>query len=333
MNTEYIIGVDGGGTKTDYLLYTTEGDWVDSLHVSSRSHEALTGGFAEVEKLLLHDLSYLLIRNGISKGQITAAAFGMAGMDTPAQLTAMKEILNKTGIHKYVLANDSILGIKAGCPSGIGVCSINGTGTVTTGINEAGEILQVGGIGLATGDYAGGFYIASMAVKAVYDYYFRCGKATLLTDKLMKHFSINDSGELLNAISENFSTQRNQDKVIITELFAAANSGDEVAVRLVQEVADELAKSVSGCIRRLHFKCIPEIVLAGSIWAKSDCPLLINHFKSCIYGYTGMKVTPIFLKVIPAAGAIIWALELLGNKAVDLEQRETIFKNLEYMKQ
>ena len=42
MKTEYIIGVDGGGTKTDYLLFTTEGEYIDSMNVGSRSHEILS---------------------------------------------------------------------------------------------------------------------------------------------------------------------------------------------------------------------------------------------------------------------------------------------------
>lgn len=190
MDTEYIIGVDGGGTKTDYLVFTTEGELIDSLHVGSRSHEVLSGGFAEVEEKVLSDIEYLLKKNNIPRTSIAAAAFGMAGIDTPAQLTTMKEILRKASFKKIVVANDSILGIKAGCPSGVGICSINGTGTVASGIDEKGDILQVGGIGVASGDYAGGFLIAALAVNAVYDYYFRCGANTILTEKLMNLFEL-----------------------------------------------------------------------------------------------------------------------------------------------
>jgi N-acetylglucosamine kinase-like BadF-type ATPase len=158
METKYIIGVDGGGTKTDYLLFTLDGEWVDSLRVGSRSHEILSGGFPETEEMILSDLETLLKKHSIAKEQIAAAAFGMAGIDTPDQLREMNKILNKAAFNKVVAANDSILGIKAGCPSGVGICSINGTGTVASGINEKGEIIQIGGLGSATGDSAGGFF-------------------------------------------------------------------------------------------------------------------------------------------------------------------------------
>jgi N-acetylglucosamine kinase-like BadF-type ATPase len=171
MNKEYIIGVDGGGTKTDYLIFTVEGDFVDSLRTGSRSHEVLSGGFSETEEKLLKDLNHLLQKNGIAAKDIAAAVFGMAGVDTPAQKDTMCKIVEKAGFQKFAVSNDSILGIKAGCPSGVGVCSVNGTGTVVTGIDDTGEILQVGGIGIATGDYAGGLFIAALTIKAAYDYY------------------------------------------------------------------------------------------------------------------------------------------------------------------
>jgi N-acetylglucosamine kinase-like BadF-type ATPase len=324
METQYIIGVDGGGTKTDYLLFTQEGEWVDSLRVGSRSHEMLEGGFAEAEELILSDLNILCKKHSIEKYQIAAAAFGMAGIDTPDQLEKIKIILDKAELKPYVVSNDSILGIKAGCPSGVGICSINGTGTVASGINEKGEILQVGGIGFATGDSAGGYYIASLTIRAVYDYYFRCGLPTILAEQIMGFFEIGDPIELLNIISDRFNSERNLDKIIVTYLFQAANAKDEVAMNIVREVADQLAKSVSGCMKRLDFKGIPEVILAGSVWTKSDCPLFLKHFKDCVHQYTGTNINPIPLQIIPAAGAVLWALELAQNHPVSLEQRSLI---------
>ncbi len=327
MEMKYILGADGGGTKTDYLIFTTAGEWVDTLRVGSRSHEILEGGFAEVEEKIIEDINRLLEKNSILKSQVAAAAFGMAGIDTPDQLARIKDVLNKTGLNKYAVSNDSILGIKAGCPSGVGICSINGTGTVATGINEKGEILQVGGIGMATGDSAGGHYIAALAVRAVYDYYYRCGEGTVLTEKIMQFFQIKNPIELLNVISDKFYKARDMDKQIVTYLFEAANDKDEVAVSIVKDVANQLAKSVSGCMLRLNFNDLPELVLAGSVWIKSDCPLLLSYFKERIYHYTGKTLNPIPLKVIPAAGAILWALELAQNHPVAMEQRNKIINN------
>ncbi len=328
MDKKYIIGVDGGGTKTDYLLFTTEGERIDSIRVGSRSHEVLTGGFAEVETVLLSDLNNLLLKNSLDSSQIAAAVFGLAGIDTPIQLEQMTQILEKAKLNRFVVANDSLLGIKAGCPSGTGICSINGTGTVVTGINERGEILQIGGIGYASGDSAGGGFIAGTVIRAAYDYYFRCGQSTILTEKVMELFQITNPLELLNAISEKFYEKRDLDLHLLTALFEAVGEKDEVAVKIVQEISNQLAKSVAGCMKALQFNHTPEVVLAGSVWVKSNCPLLISHFKECVRNYSGKEIEPILLKTIPAAGAIIWAQELAQNHSATPEQRTRIINKI-----
>lgn len=328
MEKQYIIGVDGGGTKTDYLLFTTSGKKVDALRVGTRSHEMLPGGFLEVEETILSDLAMLLNRNSIHNKQIVAAAFGMAGIDTPGQHAKLSAILEKVGFEQCVIANDSVLGIKAGCSSGVGICSINGTGTAVTGINEKGEVLQVGGIGYTTGDSAGGSFIASLALRAVYDYYFRCGAPTCMSEQIMRLFEIHEPIELMNVISEKFYEDRRWDLPILNLLFEAANAEDQVAVGIVRNTALQLAKSVAGCIKALGSPGTPEVILAGSVWVKSNCPLLTDHFKECVYQLCGKKIEPMHLKVIPAAGAVIWALELAQKKQATEEQRRMIIEEV-----
>ncbi len=329
MDIKYIIGVDAGGTKTDYLLFTEDGKWVDSLRAGARSHEVLPGGFAEVEEKVMEDLNTLLVRNSISSAQISAAVFGMAGVDTPSQHAKIMQILEKAGFAKLVVANDSVLGIKAGCSSGIGICSINGTGTSVTGINEKGEILQVGGIGFTSGDSAGGSFLASLVLRAVYDYYYRCGPETILTDRIMELFEISDPKELMDVISEKFYVKRDWDLGILTSLFQAANKGDKVAKKLVRETALQLAKSVAGCMKALGFQETPEVVLAGSIWVKSNCPLLKKSFTNYVHKLSGRRIKPVLLQVIPAAGAVIWALELVQKHPATARQRALIIKEVE----
>jgi hypothetical protein len=77
-------------------------------------------------------------------------------------------------------------------------------------------------------------------------------------------------------------------------------------------------------MKALRFADTPEVVLAGSIWVKSNCPLLTAHFKECVRKLSGREIEPVLLRVIPAAGAIIWALELVQNHPATPEQRALI---------
>lgn len=327
MHEKYILGVDGGGTKTDYLLFTADGQWVDTLSVGSRSHEVLKGGFAAAGEKIRNDLHVIFNRNEINSSDVSAAVFGMAGIDIASQQKCLSFMMQQILRADMVISNDSLLGIKAGCKSGIGICCNNGTGTVVSGINEKGEILQVGGLGSASGDSAGGHFIAVKTFSAVYDYYYRCGSWTIMAERLLDLFGIDDPLCLVDIIGEKFSARRDWDKDIVTILFDSANALDPVAVALVQSMADELAKSVAGCMKNLSFYETPDVVLAGSVWTKTNCPLLLKYFHERIYAYSGKRVELFPLRVIPAVGAVIWALELYQKYPATAEQRDNIMRH------
>ena len=42
---KYIIGVDGGNTKTDYFLFDSEGNFIDFHRAGTCSHEGLKDSF------------------------------------------------------------------------------------------------------------------------------------------------------------------------------------------------------------------------------------------------------------------------------------------------
>ena len=42
---EYILGVDGGNTKTDYYLFDIEGNFIDMYRGGTCSHEGLKDSF------------------------------------------------------------------------------------------------------------------------------------------------------------------------------------------------------------------------------------------------------------------------------------------------
>ena len=86
---------------------------------------------------------------------------------------------------EFQLENDGILGVKAASPNGKGICSINGTGTVTVGVDDRGQFLQVGGVGYISGDEAGGSFIVRRTYQAVYDSFYRSLRLILVRQPYM----------------------------------------------------------------------------------------------------------------------------------------------------
>ncbi|MGI6711042.1 MAG: N-acetylglucosamine kinase [Bacilli bacterium] len=325
---KYILGVDGGNTKTDYFLFNEKGEFVDHLRSGTCSHEGLPDSFEGSYRVLNCDLEKLFTKNKITVKDIKAAVFGLAGVDTPRQKKELEKVVTRLGFEKFIVVNDSFLGIKAGTLKGVGVCSINGTGTSSAGIDAKGNTLQVGGIGAIVGDEAGGRHISRMVIRRVFDYAYRFGEATSLTKIVMDLLECSDKYYLMEKISDVFLTNKVNYNVLTKAAFIEADKGDKVAISILEEIGLALARSAGGCVSNLDFEDEVEVVLAGSVWVKAESKIMQNHFEKMINSLTGKTCICKVLTVPPATGAIIWAFELANNKFPSLEVREKISKRV-----
>lgn len=313
MKKQYVLGVDGGNTKTHYFLYDVNGNYVDCLCAGTCSHESLPDSFEGARREIGNRTAELFTRNGIASKDIVFAAFGLAGADFDWQKRKLSALVENLGFKHYVLDNDGFLALKAGSESGIGVGSINGTGTVTVGVNEKGERIQVGGIGEISGDKAGAVYIATRGVRAVYDALYRAGKSTLLKDFLFKEFSIGGERDFAFTATKILHSKEGIYTVNLL-MEKAERQGDEAIISILSEIGVELASSVIGCIEQLHFRECVEIVLAGSVWVKGKFEAMDRAFKESITSRSKAPVIIRKLKQPPAIGAVIWALEEYRKK-------------------
>jgi len=323
---KYVIGVDGGNTKTDYFLFDTGGNFTDYIKDGSCSHEHV--GYDGAEKILNSKIDEFADRNNIRRSDIEAGAFGLAGIDIKPQMKKFTEIMDRMNFKKYAVDNDSFLGIFAGTSKGCGICSINGTGTVAGGVDPHGNRRQTSGIGYLTSDDAGGGFIAGSGARLVYDSFFRCGEPTLMAEPVFKMLNITDPDDLMQAYSEQHY------KLYSTEMtrivFKAADKGDKPALEILEASGKQLAKTSAGCARSLNFDEEIEVVLAGSVWVKADSPALFEFYKQYMTGFLpGKTLKYNILKVPPATGAILWALSLTGIDPFQESVKQKVIKAVE----
>jgi N-acetylglucosamine kinase-like BadF-type ATPase len=305
----YVVGVDGGNTKTDYFLFDLQGNLIEHFRDGSCSHESV--GFEKAEEILTDRINQMLTKHGLSMDDVEAGAFGLAGIDNHEQHAKFVEIFTRMGLPRFECDNDSFLGIVAGTSKGYGICSINGTGTVSGGIDPHGNRLQVGGIGHLVGDDAGGSYIAGCGVRAVYDSFYRCGDETLMTKPVFELLGITEPKMMMLAIGENYRKCYGTEATRI--VFKAANENDGPALEILDATGLQLAKTSAGCARNLSFGDEIEIVLAGSVWVKGESPALFNSYKKYMEGFLpGKSLKFNILQVPPATGAVLWAMSLCG---------------------
>ena len=325
---KYYLGVDGGNTKTDYLLCTVEGKFIDLLHTGTCSHECFDDGYNGMEKAMRSQLNELFSRNGINVEDIAAAGFGLAGADLPHQVVELKKRVEAIGFTCYGLANDGILGIKGASESGVGLCAVNGTGTVVVGINQGGDILQVGGVGHLTGDFAGGGYIRDQIITALYAFHYRCDAGSAMFAPLLQLLGATQEN-LIETVCDWDLLYRNT-KEIIKIGAQAAVEGDAVAEKIFDSVGVSIAKSAAGAIKRLSFdgfgtaKNPIDIVQVGSIWHKIPYQGMSEIFLKTVQELSGKTCRIVKLEATAALGGVFWAKEIADGIAPSAEYRRLI---------
>ena len=310
MNRQYVLGVDGGNTKTQYLLYDVDGNYVDGILAGTCSHEALSDSFDGTELEIGARTRELLSRNGLTTQNVKFAVFGLAGSDFDWQKNKLSDVVKSLGFRKHIVVNDGFLALKA--ESSVGVACINGTGTVTVGINEKGERLQIGGLGDVSGDKAGAGYIAMRGLNAVYNSIYRGGEPTLLKDMLFQAFGLAHESDFC-AVAANALAAKENVYTINLLMERAERERDKVVGAILTEIGSELAKSVAGCINRLHFTQTVDVILAGSVWVKGKFEGMHTSFAETLKTESKSPFSVKILKHPPAIGAVIWALEECGK--------------------
>ena len=321
---KYLLGVDGGNSKTDYLLCKLDGTFVDILRRPTCSHEHTGVGYDGMEAKMQSQLNDLFTKHSITVENIAAAGFGLAGADSQDQIRNLKLRVEKLGFKNYGLANDGILGVKAMATAG--VCSINGSGTVALGIDDTGKVQQVGGIGQISGDYAGGGVISTKAVEMAYAHYFRVGEPSSAFPEVLGVFGLTSPDQLFDLIVDPGPIWQKATAVIkIVDAHAAA--GDKVCQKILDDVGINCGESVSGCIRQLQFTQDIAIVKAGSIWTKLQYKGMGEVFEKTIRTHVKQPIKAMLLNAPPALGAVVWAKELAtGN--IEQSYREEMQKFL-----
>ncbi|MBO4339337.1 MAG: hypothetical protein J5877_05410 [Clostridia bacterium] len=317
MSEKYILGVDGGGTKTHCLLYGIEDSDSYLFTFPTSNHESLRGGYTQLEKVIEEMVAIICSGRSIDVSDIVASCFNLSGIDFPYQHKLISNMIESTGLTNFVLENDTYAGVKANCDNGYGIAAVNGTGCNIAGINEKGESLQLGGLGDLSGDIGGAHFMIKASVGAVYDYLYRDKEKTRLSKELAKAL-----GTTEKLIPERaFQAFERADETAIRKMaiavYAAADCNDKKALEILETIGDYYVENIFAVYNKLGFtsKTVP-VALIGTQFIKGENPAIINRIRSRIEGEgKPFKIVPSTSK--PVVGSVLWAAELAGFSSAE----------------
>ncbi len=308
---KYYIGVDGGGTKTAYALFDENKNVLAEHEGPASNHENMEGSFPEAAGIIADGVKAVAEKGNITLADVSGMLMGLAGIDHPYQHDAMQEELGKLGVTGARIYNDGFIVIKAGVGAGAGIGYNCGTGTCCNSLDTNGNMLQIGGFDVLSGDKGNGHWVGAQAFRIMYDQLCLGKSKSMITDLMGEKAGIKDRATLLDSIAvlEGEDGEAFLRKLIVS-FFEAANNDDECALAVIEEMAQRGADYICGHINAMTFDCdVINVVLSGSVHTKLPSHKYTDRMAELVAERTGRKFNFIKLDCAPVMGCINWLLE------------------------
>ena len=254
-DASYFLGVDGGGTKTKFMLTDKVGTVLRELTLGACNPTSVG---IEKSITVFHD-GIKQICNDIPFGKVSVF-IGSAGCGIEDNQKIIYERLKMLNLSNLKIGSDAENIISAGLRGKDGVIAILGTGSIIYTSNQD-ERHRIGGYGHFIGDTMSGSELGRACLEAVFSDIDKSGPKTVLTEKVTAIKG--------NDVSKILADMYSEGKTYMSELahlvFDAADQGDAVACAILDRNIERLAKQLSVALSFLPQNDVFPIVLAGGI--------------------------------------------------------------------
>lgn len=303
----YYLGIDAGGSKTEAIILSEEGEIVGFGRSGPGNYEV--SGIESAKKNWL--LAIEEAKGDLKIKNFEKACFGLAGADFPEDFDMLKKEVESLNITREVrIENDTAIALRAGTKDYWGVIIVMGAGTNGYGRRKDGKSFRFYGEGYIFGDWGG----ASSVVQEMLHFAFRSydgrGEKTILERMVLEFFSVNDFDELAKKLYYN-REEWHRALNLAPYLFKAIEEGDLIAKKIGERIVDETVKSVNALMKKLDLmKEETPVILAGSLYKGAEW---LKEYISAKIHIFAPKAKVEILKIPPVVGAGIIAWEMDGN--------------------
>ena len=256
--TELLAALDIGGTKTQLVIETLDGQRLLDVTEPSLDWEAEPADEAAAW------IAARVERHTPAGGKIVALAFGAQGIDRLETAHELEAALATRGYRTTAVNDASLLVAAAGFTEGIGV--ISGTGAIAVGADANGAFMAAGGWGWVIGDDGGASALVREATKAALEARDDGKPDDGLLGALIRDFGVADAERLTRKVNDEPTMDNWAPHA--PAVFAAADGGSVLALRVIDDGARALAKNVRQVRNRGAVGT--DVVIAGSVFVNQQ---------------------------------------------------------------
>lgn len=251
-NTTYVIGIDGGGTKTAAQLADLNGAVLTESQAGPSNFQVI--GVDMAAQAIL-DVVHACCQNiGCSLSQIGSLTVGLTGAGRTADQQRMLEGLQRlaesrnVSLPRTTIESDARIALEGAFGGRDGIIVIAGTGSIVFGKDVRGNVVRAGGWGRLVGDEGSGYAIGKEAFRAVAKMIDGRGKKTSLARLIAAQTGLKTQEDIIRALyKENF------DIASVTPLVTrAAQKKDRTAVGILDDAASELVEVIRAAAAQMN---------------------------------------------------------------------------------
>jgi N-acetylglucosamine kinase len=313
----YVIGIDGGGTKTVCVLIDQTGKIIARGEAGPSNYQSI--GIEATQNALEIAITQAVKATKISIPLvIKGIGIGLAGVGRPQDIQTIKNLLKPLQLklsqlitwqispQHLSITGDNEIALMGGIGNTVGIVAIAGTGSQVYGQNQQGKTKRVGGWGYILGDEGSGYNIAIRGLQAALKAYDGRGEKTILIKRFKDHLNIDKIENLVEVIYRR--------GLSVAEIAALAPivdqtavEGDAIAKQIITTAVEELTLATEVVMIDLFNPTEAfEIVTIGGVW--KSLSQLRQQYSAEIHAIAP-AATVIWPRHEPAYGAGLLALQ------------------------
>lgn len=255
----YILGLDGGGTKTETIAYSLNGSEI------ARGYAGFGNVLIDKDTALKNiELSILECTKDLSLDDCVYLGLGLAGCEAGNSKMIIKEYLKWRFHCPIKVINDGEIALSAMLKGADGILTIAGTGSITIGKYNGTEV-RVGGWGHLIGDEGSGYFIAMEAIRKVFLENDLGLSESDLTKEIYKETKCENRNQLLEFVYKSF---KGDIAALVTVVLSLWEKGDKTCTQILKNAGKDLALSTMRAAKLLELKGEIKVAIKGSIITK-----------------------------------------------------------------
>ena len=302
-----MIAIDGGGTKTEFILFEPNGKIV--------KREVLGG--SNINSLGVQN-SFSVLKSGIEalllEGyEVVAIYAGIAGCGIEDNRKKMLSFLKKNYSDiNFDVRSDLMNVMNSNIDSQKMIAVICGTGSVVCAKTPT-TTHRIGGWGYAFDSGGSGYDFGRDAICAALAERDGVGEETLITPLVEEKLN----GTATDKISEIYSKDKDYIASFSRTVFEAYSKGDKVALDIIDRNISRVCYLINKAYQM--YDCGNTVVISGGLVSEKD--ILTKYFKK----YTEKNLKIIFNDIPPIVGAAVCCVKNLYDYNIDIPEFRKVF--------